>query len=77
MLIIKVKHESGIETEFIDILIEGKRKQDIIFILFMLERNDKVTSYNILNSTMTTFDLIDDLKSNFGFSGAQFPKFKC
>lgn len=71
MIIIKVKRIINEQAEFIDILVENN-KNKLFFILNMLEENNEVVSYEILFSTMTTFDVTSPMV----FNNDQFPKYQ-
>lgn len=75
MIIVKVKHEIGLDPEFLDIAVSDN-KLDLFFLLNILENNSFVIWYEILHSTRTSFDVITDIKEGFGFSQEHFPKLK-
>lgn len=75
MIIVKVKHNTGLDPVFTDIAVSNGR-MDLLFILNMLEKNNLVIWYEILHSSMTSFDIITNLKDEFGFANAFFPKLK-
>ncbi len=75
MIIVKIKHETGLEPEFLDIAVSNNR-MDLLFVLNMLESNKLVIWYEVMNSSRTSFDVITNLKSEFGFSQAYFTKLK-
>lgn len=75
MIIVKIKHETGPEPEFLDITVSDNRL-DLLFLLKMLENNSFVIWYEIMHSTRTSFDVITNIKERFGFSQEHFPKLK-
>lgn len=75
MIIVKVKHETGPDPEFLDITVPNNRLH-LLFLLNMLEKNERVIQYEIMRSTRTSFDVITDIKEGFGFSQEHFPKLK-
>lgn len=75
MIIVKVKHEIGLDPEFLDIAVSDN-KLDLFFLLNILENNSFVIWYEIMRSTRTSFDVITNLKEGFGFSQEHFPKLK-
>ncbi len=75
MIIVKVKHETGLDPEFFDITVSNN-KLHLLFLLNMLEKNSLVIWYEIMHSTRTSFDVITNLKEGFGFSQEHFPKLK-
>jgi len=75
MIIVKVKHETGLYPEFLDITVSDN-KLHLLFLLNMLEKNSLVIWYEIMHSTRTSFDVITNLKKGFGFSQEHFPKLK-
>lgn len=75
MIIVKVKHETGLEQEFLDIVVSDNRLH-LLFLLNMLEKNSLVVWYEVMRSSGTSFDVITNLKDEFDFSNVLFPKFK-
>lgn len=75
MIIVKVKHETGLDPEFLDITVPNNRLH-LLFLLNMLEKNDLVIWYEIMRSTMTSFNVVTDVKNEFGFYQPHFTKLK-
>ena len=75
MIIVKVKHETGLDPDFLDITVSDDRMH-LLFVISMLEKNDLVVWYEILHSTKTSFDVITNVKNEFNFSQAHFTKLK-
>lgn len=75
MIIVKVKHETGLDPEFLDITVSDNNLH-LLFLLNMLEKNSLVIWYEIMHSTRTSFDVITNIKEGFGFSQEHFPKLK-
>ena len=66
MIIVKVKHETGPDPEFLDITVSDNRLH-LLFLLNMLEKNERVIQYEIMRSTMTSFNVVTDVKNEFNF----------
>lgn len=75
MIIVKVKHETGLDSDFVDIIVSDD-KLHLLFLLNMLEKNNLVVWYEVMRSSRTSFDIITNLKDEFGFSNAFFSKLK-
>lgn len=75
MIIVKVKHDTGLDPDFLDINVSDDRLH-LLFVINMLEKNDLVVWYEIMCSSRTGFDVVTNLKDQFGFSNEMFPKLK-
>lgn len=75
MITVKVKHENGLDSQFVDLIVSDDRLH-LLFLLNMLEKNNLVVWYEIMHSSRTSFDIITNLKDEFGFSNTFFAKLK-
>lgn len=75
MITVKVKHETGLDPEFLDITVSDD-KLHLLFLLNMLEKNNLVVWYEVMRSSRTSFNVITNLKDEFGFSQHHFTKLK-
>jgi hypothetical protein len=69
MITVKVKHENGLDSQFVDLIVSDDRLH-LLFLLNMLEKNSLVVWYEVMRSSGTSFDVITNLKDEFDFSSS-------